>query len=100
MLISAGLIMTEKLDPNDLRWLREIAVADRNVERRIPQLSLAKLLKFALVASRDMRTLHITRRGWRALTVAAPELAEKRSARAITYALVADNGNNANLRVE
>ncbi len=80
--------MTEKLDPKDFKWLREIAIADSNVERRIPQLSLAKLLQFALVESRDMLTLRITRRGWRALTVAAPEFAAKRCARSIRYALV------------
>ena len=92
--------MIEKLNLNDVKWLREIAVADSNVERRIPQLNLAKLLKFALVSSRDMLTLRITRRGWRALTAAAPELADKRSARAIRYALVADSGSAANMRVE
>ena len=92
--------MTEKLDLEDFKRLREIAIADSNVERRIPQLSLAKLLKFALVESRDMLTLRITRRGWRALTVAAPEFAEKRSARSIRYALVADRPPIASMRAE
>jgi hypothetical protein len=88
--------MTEKLNANELKWLRKIAVADSNVERRIPQLSLAKLLKFALVESRDMLTLRISRRGWKCLNIVAPE----RAGQSIPYALAADSRAITNLRVK
>ena len=88
--------MTDKLSANDLRWLREIAIADGNAERRIPQSSLAKLLKFGLVESRDMLTLRISHRGWKCLNVVAP----KRAGRSIPYAVVADSQAIAILRVE
>ena len=92
--------MPDKLSANELKWLRGIAVADSNVDNRIPQLSLARLLKFGLVESRNMLTLRITRRGWKCLTLAAPELAAKRARRPIPYALGADRKNVADLRVE
>ena len=88
--------MTDKLSANDLRWLREIAIADSNVERRIPQLSLAKLLKFGLVESRDMLTLRISRRGWKCLNNVVPI----RAAKSIRYALIADSHQIAPLRVD
>ena len=88
--------MTEKLSANELKWLREIAVADSNVERRIPQLSLAKLLKFGLVESHDMLTLRISHRGWKCLNIVAPE----RAGKSIPYALVADSHAIENLRVD
>jgi len=47
-----------------------------------------------------MLTLRITRRGWKCLTLAAPELSAKRARRPIPYALVADRKNVADLRVE
>ena len=92
--------MPDKLSAYELKWLRGIAVADSNVDNRIPQLSLARLLKFGLVESRNMLTLRITRRGWKCLTLAAPELAAKRARRPRPYALVADRKNVADLRVE
>jgi hypothetical protein len=88
--------MTDKLSVNDLRWLREIAIADGNAERRIPQSTLAKLLKFGLVESRDMLTLRISRRGWKCLNIVAP----KHAGRSIPYAVVANSHAIANLRAE
>ena len=88
--------MTEKLNANELKWLREIAVADNNVERRIPQLSLAKLLKFGLVESRDMLTLRISHRGWKCLNIVAPECAGK----SIPYGLAADSHSVAKMRMD
>ena len=92
--------MTEKLSANELTWLREIAVTHSDVERRIPQLSLARLLKFGLVESYDMLTLRITHKGWKCLTIAVPELADKRAGRSIPYALAADRDNIANMQAE
>ena len=76
--------MPDKLSAYELKWLRGIAVADGNVDSRIPQLSLARLLKFGLVESHNMLTLRITRRGWKCLTLAAPELARQARAQADT----------------
>ena len=92
--------MTGKLSTDELKWLREIAVADSKAENRIPQVSLARLLKYGLVVSYDMLTLRITRRGWKCLAVTAPDVAGKHDGRAIRYALVADTQVSANLRVE
>jgi len=89
-------IMTDKLRVDDLRWLREIAIADGRAERRIPQSTLAKLLKFGLVESHDMLTLRISRRGWKCLNVVAPISA----GRSIPYAVVADGHRIASLRLE
>ncbi len=88
--------MTDKLSADDFRWLREIALADSDVERRIPQLILAKLLKFGLVESRDMLTLRISRRGWKSLNNVVPI----RAGRSIRYALTADSHQIAPLRAE
>jgi hypothetical protein len=88
--------MTDKLSVYDLRWLREIAIADGNAERRIPQSTLAKLLKFGLVESRDMLTLRISRRGWKYLNIVAP----KRAGRSIPYAVVTNSHAIANLRAD
>ena len=88
--------MTDKPGANDLSWLREIAIADGSAEHCIPQSSLARLLKFGLVESRDMLTLRISRRGWKCLNIVAP----KRADRPIPYAVVADTQTIANLRVE
>ena len=88
--------MADTLSADDFRWLREIALADNDVERRIPQVSLAKLLKFGLVESRDMLTLRISRRGWRCLNNVVPI----RAGKSIRYALTADSHNIAPLRVQ
>jgi hypothetical protein len=79
----------DKLSAEELQWLREIALAESNVERRIPQVCLAKLLKFGLVESYDMRTLHISLRGWKCLNITAPG----RTGKTVPYAL-SSHGNN------
>jgi hypothetical protein len=88
--------MTEKISADELQWLREIALADNKVERRIPQLCLAKLLKFGLVESYDMLTLRISLRGWKCLNITAPA----RAGRTIPYALAADANNMARLQLD
>jgi hypothetical protein len=86
----------EKISADELQWLREIALAESNVERRIPQLCLAKLLKFGLVESYDMRTLRISLRGWKCLNITAPG----RTGKTIPYALSADGNNIARLQLD
>jgi hypothetical protein len=81
--------MGEKLSRNELKWLREIALADGKVESRLPQASLAKLLKFGLVETRNMMTLWITWRGRQWLAIEAPELSENYISRPVKYAVFA-----------
>ena len=88
--------MTEKISADELQWLREIALADNKVERRIPQVCLARLLKFGLVESYDMLTLRISLRGWKCLNMTAPA----RAGRTIPYGLAADGNNIARLQAE
>ena len=81
--------MAANLNENDLKCLREIAVADGKVESRIPQASLAKLLKFGLVETRNMMTLWITWKGRQWLAVKAPELANNDVSKPVKYAVLA-----------
>jgi hypothetical protein len=83
--------MTEKLNANELKWLREIALADGNVESRIPQARLAKLFKLGLVETRNMMTLWITWRGRQWLAIDAPELVAGDVSRPVRYAVLADS---------
>jgi hypothetical protein len=81
--------MATHLNENELKCLREIALADGEVESRIPQASLAKLLKFGLVETRNMLTLWITWRGRQWLAVEAPELARNDVSKPVKYSVLA-----------
>ena len=91
--------MAEKLNDNELKWLREIADSDDRVEKRISQATLGRLLKSGLVKTQNMLTLRLTSEGRKCLAAEAEQIdADEMTSRPVRYALFAESPTTAHLQ--
>ena len=87
--LSAGDVPTVMINGHEAAANRVIVQFKDNATQG--DASLAKLLQFGLVETRNMMTLWITWRGRQWLAIEAPELGENYISRPVKYAVFADS---------